>query len=204
VVTGLRMGQAGGEKITATMGRLNRVIHRSGLSSRFISLFYGELDQAGNMAYVNGGHPAPLLVTPAGDVFELKTCGPVLGPLPEATYRRGFVTLRPGEVLVLYTDGVTERLDPECSGNDDSDVEPADDEGDGIVQFGSEGITEVVRAHPDGSASTLAKKIVSAVRRFGDGAPFEDDVSVMVVKRLASRDYPPSEDLTPVSVETRR
>ena len=196
VVTGLRMGQAGGEKITATMGRLNGVIHRSGLSSRFISLFYGELDEAGNMAYVNGGHPAPILVTPAGEVFELKTCGPVLGPLPDATYRRGFVTLRPDEILVLYTDGVTERLDPDSSEKDEEDG--------AIVQFGPEGIAEVVRGHAGESAESLVREIVDAVRGFGDGAAFEDDVSVMVVKRLSARDYPPSEDLTPVSTGHRR
>jgi len=201
VVTGLRMGQAGGEKITATVGRLNRVIHRSGLSSRFISLFYGELDESGNLAYVNGGHPSPLLFTPTGEVFELKSCGPVLGPLPEAAYRRGYITMRPGEVLILFTDGVTERLHPDSAG----DEEPEGDEmGDDIVQFGLDGIAEVVRAHLGESAEELVNAIVKQVRKYGDEAPFEDDVSVMVVKRLNARDYPPAEDLTPVSVETRR
>ena len=64
VVIGMRMGQAEDEKITATVSRLNRVIHRSGLASRFISLFYGELEETGNMAYVNGGHCPPLLLHP--------------------------------------------------------------------------------------------------------------------------------------------
>jgi len=195
------MGQAGGEKITATVGRLNRVIHRSGLSSRFISLFYGELDESGNLAYVNGGHPSPLLFTPTGEVFELKSCGPVLGPLPEAAYRRGYITMRPGEVLILFTDGVTERLHPDSAG----DEEPEGDEmGGDIVQFGLDGIAEVVRAHLGESAEELVNAIVKQVRKYGDEAPFEDDVSVMVVKRLNARDYPPAEDLTPVSVETRR
>ena len=61
VVIGMRMGQAENEKITATVSRLNRVIHRTGLSSRFISMFYAELEEAGNLAYVNGGHRLPLL-----------------------------------------------------------------------------------------------------------------------------------------------
>jgi sigma-B regulation protein RsbU (phosphoserine phosphatase) len=107
--------------------------------------------------------------------------------------------MRPGEVLVLYTDGVTERLHP------DSAPEEGDEAGEGdILHFGLEGITRIVREHLGRSAGTIAKKIVTGVRKFGGGAPFEDDVSVMVVKRLESRDYPPAEDLTPVSIETRR
>jgi len=89
VVIGLRMGQAENEKITATVSRLNRVINQTSLASRFISLFYGELEQSGNLAYVNGGHCPPLLITAMNNVFELKVCGPVLGPLPDAIYKRG-------------------------------------------------------------------------------------------------------------------
>jgi sigma-B regulation protein RsbU (phosphoserine phosphatase) len=190
VVTGLRMGQAENRKITATVSQLNNVIHRSGLSSRFISLFYGELEESGNFAYVNGGHCPPLLLTPGGEVFELKTCGPVLGPLPDAEYRRGYLTLRPGEVLVLFTDGVTERT-------------PAGDR-DGPEEFGREGIVQAVTAAMDRDAAGIAAEIIERVRRFGDGLPFSDDVSLVVVKRLTALDHPPAEDLTQFSVETRR
>lgn len=191
VVTGLRMGQAQNQKITATVSQLNGVIHRSGLSSRFISMFYGELEESGNFAYVNGGHCPPLLITPAGEVFELKTCGPVLGPLPDAVYRRGYLTLRPGEVLVLFTDGVTERL-PAGTAVDDPD------------EFGREGIIQAVSATIDRPAEAIAAEILERVRRFGGGRPFVDDVSLVVVKRLAAGDHPPAEDLTQISVETRR
>ena len=193
VVIGMRMGQAEGEKITATISRLNRVIHRSGMTSRFISLFYGELEETGNMAYVNGGHCPPLLVSDKGKVFELKTCGPVLGPLPDAVYQRGYLTLKPGEILVIFTDGVTEREDPRRkSGEDD------------IVEFGREGLIRTIQDCREGSAGEIARKIIERVRDFGDGRPFEDDVSVMVVKRLAADNYPPAEDLTLVSSATRR
>ena len=192
VVTGLRMGQAENHKITATVSQLNNVIHRSGLASRFISLFYGELEESGNFAYVNGGHCPPLLVTPGGEVFELKTCGPVLGPLPDAVYRRGYLTLRPGEVLVLFTDGVTER------------VPVGAPDGDGRDEFGREGIVEAVTAAMDRPAEQIAAEIIERVRRFGSGRPFGDDVSVVVIKRLPAQDHPPAEDLTQLPVETRR
>jgi sigma-B regulation protein RsbU (phosphoserine phosphatase) len=193
VVIGLRMGQAENEKITATVSRLNRVIHHSGLASRFISLFYGELEATGNLAYVNGGHCPPLLFANDDEVFELKVCGPVLGPLPDAVYRRGYITLKPGELLVLFTDGVTEREDPRQSTGEDH-----------IVEFGREGLIQAVREVRDRPAEVIACSIVGKVRDFGDDRPFKDDVSVMVVRRLPAESYPPEEDLTPVSTGTSR
>ncbi|MEK7729524.1 MAG: SpoIIE family protein phosphatase, partial [candidate division KSB1 bacterium] len=62
VVTGLRMGLEKEMKMVETLKKLNRVIHRSTFSSRFISLFYGEIESNGNVIYVNAGHPGPLLV----------------------------------------------------------------------------------------------------------------------------------------------
>ncbi|MEN8006686.1 MAG: PP2C family protein-serine/threonine phosphatase [Candidatus Krumholzibacteriota bacterium] len=193
VVIGMRMGQAENEKITATISRLNRVIHHSGLTSRFISLFYGELEETGSLTYVNGGHCPPLLLNSEGEVFELKVCGPVLGPLPDAVYRRAYITMKPGETLIMFTDGVTERVDPAGgSGEDD------------IVEFGRQGLIDTVRGCGNCSAEDLVAEIVRRVREFGQGQPFEDDVSVMVVKRLAADNYPPMEDLTLVSPATRR
>ena len=193
VVIGMRMGQAEGEKITATISRLNRVIHRSGLTSRFISMFYAELEESGNLAYVNGGHCPPLLVSNVGEVFELKTCGPVLGPLPDAVYRRGYATLKPGEVLVMFTDGVTEREDLRSKVDEDD-----------IVELGREGLIRTIQDCHEKSAGEIADRIIERVREFGNNRPFEDDVSVMVVKRLAADNYPPAEDLTLVSSATRR
>ncbi|MCP4574511.1 MAG: PP2C family protein-serine/threonine phosphatase [bacterium] len=191
VIIGMRMGQAEHQKISTTVTRLNRVIHRSSLASRFISLFYAELEATGNMAYVNGGHCPPLLLTPTDDVFELKTCGPVLGPLPDAEYRRGYLTLRPGEVLVIFTDGVTERLGPAAT-DDDPD------------EFGRDGLVDTVRRHADRPAAEIARVIMEEVRAHGDGAPLDDDVSVMVIKRVVSGDYPPADDLTRLAPESRR
>ena len=197
VVIGLRMGQAEGEKITGTVARLNRVIHRSGLTSRFISLFYAELESAGNLTYVNGGHCPPLLVTPGKKVYELKVSGPVLGPLPDASYTRGYLTMKPSEVLVVFSDGVTERHEPDDALNDpDSEVIP--------VEFGREGLIETITENLDKSADEIVQAIMTAVKKFGLNRPFEDDVSVMVIKRLSAGSYPPEESLTLLPTETRR
>ena len=191
VVIGLRVGQAEHQKISTTVARLNAVIHRSSLASRFISLFYAELEESGNLAYVNGGHCPPLLFATDGEVFELKTCGPVLGPLPDAVYRRGYLTLQPGEVLVLFTDGVTEAAGPRATEDD-------------LDEFGREGLVQAVRAMLDRPAGEIATEVVEQVRTHGQGRPFADDVSVVVIKRQAAGDYLPAEELTRLSPESRR
>ena len=197
VVIGLRMGQAEGEKITNTVARLNRVIHRSGLTSRFISLFYAELESAGNLTYVNGGHCPPLLVTPNNKVYELKVSGPVLGPLPDASYGRGYLTMKPSEILVVFSDGVTERHEPNDALNDpDSEIIP--------VEFGRDGLIEVISNNLEKTAEEIVQEVLLAVRKFGDNTPFEDDASLMVIKRLPADNYPPEESLTLLSTETRR
>jgi serine phosphatase RsbU (regulator of sigma subunit) len=197
VVIGLRMGIAEGEKITGTVARLNRVIHNSGLTSRFISMFYGELEEAGNMTYVNGGHCPPLLITPLNIVYELKVSGPVLGPLPNAAYSRGYLTIKPGEVLVIFSDGVTERHEPNDALNDpDSEVIP--------VEFGKENLITTIIQNLDKSAEEIVQSVMSAVKTFGNERPFMDDVSLMVIKRLSAENYPPAESLTLLSTETRR
>ena len=140
------------------------MIHGSGLTSRFISLFYAELEESGNLAYVNGGHCPPLLVTPAGETFELKTCGPVLGPLPDAQYRRGYLTLRPGELLVLFTDGVTEALSAEGE------------------EFGDGRLVNALLQDASSTAEETSRRILAEVDRFTAGAPQRDDVTLVVGK----------------------
>jgi sigma-B regulation protein RsbU (phosphoserine phosphatase) len=107
VVTGLRMGLEKDLKVVPVFNKLNRVIHRSKLTSRFVSVFYGELESNGNFIYVNAGHQAPLLFSGRG-VEPLTVGGTVIGPLPEVTFRRGF-TIWTGGLPVLSTDGLVER-----------------------------------------------------------------------------------------------
>ena len=111
-VVGLRMAAEQDLKITRGMTRLAKVLRGTGStsgSSRFISLFYGELDVRGNLSYINAGHPAPLLLrSESGQVEALKTGGPVMGLPIEVAYEQGEAVLRPGDLLLLYTDGLTE------------------------------------------------------------------------------------------------
>jgi sigma-B regulation protein RsbU (phosphoserine phosphatase) len=171
VITGLRMGVVKDQKISSTISRLNEVIHKSGLSSRFISLFYGELEETGNLFYVNCGHCPPLLFSADGEFRDLPSSGPVLGPLPRAIFRRSYATMQPGDYLVLFTDGVTERKAPQA-------------DPDTLLEFGNDNIIAVVQRYLGRSSRTMLNALIKAVRDFGDQAPWEDDVTVMVLRRL--------------------
>lgn len=165
VLIGLRMGVERDFKINRIVEKLNRVIHRSSLSTRFISAVTGELEKNGNFAYVNAGHPAPLLLDDAG-FHELSIGGTVLGPLPEATYKMGFAHLDRGAMLALYTDGVVER------GTED-----------GGAPFGEEGVRQWMLEWWDGPARDAVEDLLDRLRRHGTKRAFEDDVTVVLVRR---------------------
>jgi sigma-B regulation protein RsbU (phosphoserine phosphatase) len=164
VITGLRMGVERDLKITRTVEKLNRVIHRSGLTTRFVSLVTGELELNGNFAYVNAGHPAPLLLDDRG-VHELSVGGTVLGPIPEATYKMGFAHLDRGCSLVLYSDGVFEH------GTTQGDP------------FGFERLRTWLRETRELAAEAAVQDLVARLRAHGAGREFEDDVTIVLLRR---------------------
>jgi sigma-B regulation protein RsbU (phosphoserine phosphatase) len=169
VVTGLRMGLEKELKIATVFAKLNRVIHRSNMSSRFISVFYGELEADGNLIYVNAGHPPPLIFSTRladGPTIELTVGGTVIGPLPKAQFRRGFARVRPGEVLVMCTDGILERRDAKGE------------------FFGEERLRATVRQNLESTAEELLERVFSAAFSFGLERPWEDDATIVVVRRL--------------------
>jgi sigma-B regulation protein RsbU (phosphoserine phosphatase) len=172
IYTGLRMGMARDFKIVRTVERLNRIIHESTLTSRFVSMFYGELELNGLFIYVNAGHPPPFrLRAEDGGVDFMESGGAVLGPLPQATYERGFITLRSGDVAVLYTDGIVETVGPDSEGQ--------------YAEFGSERLIEVVRENREQPAAEIVDAVFRAVETYGVGHAATDDRTVVVVR------YPP-------------
>jgi sigma-B regulation protein RsbU (phosphoserine phosphatase) len=164
VATGLRMGVERDLKITRMVERLNRVIHQSGLTSRFISLFFGELERNGNLSYINAGHPPPLLLDTRG-TRELTVGGMLLGPDPQATYKMGFVHVDRGASLVAYSDGVLEREDAK------GDI------------FGLERLGAWLTESASQPAEDAVAELLRRIGDFGGGRAFEDDVTVMLVRR---------------------
>ncbi len=164
VAIGLRMGVERDLKIVSAIEKLNRIIHRSGLTSRFVSLVFGELEQNGNFSYVNAGHPPGLLVDSRG-IRELAVGGMVLGPDPDARYKLGFTHVDRGATLVLYSDGVIER---------------------GATwgeEFGLDRLKKWLKESKKRTAEDAVNDLFARMDEHARGRAYEDDVTVMVVKR---------------------
>jgi len=158
---GLRMGADRDFKIIRTMEKLNQIIHRSRITTKFVSLFYGELERTGTFIYCNAGHNPPVLLK--GNKFELlRHGGPILGPTPDASYNRGYSTVDPGDILCLYTDGLVEACDSKDR------------------EFGLERLQQVIKASRAGTAQEIGQEIFRKVERWGKEA--QDDRTVVIVK----------------------
>jgi sigma-B regulation protein RsbU (phosphoserine phosphatase) len=164
VMTGLRMGTERALKLTAIVHRVNRVIARSALSTRFVSLFFAELEPNGNLFYINAGHPPPLVVGKRG-TRRLSIGGTILGPLDDAVFRRGWAHVDKGDTLVIHSDGVLERESP-----------------DGEM-FDEKGIERVVKKNLGQPATVTLTALFDACRKFGADKPWLDDTTAMVVTR---------------------
>jgi sigma-B regulation protein RsbU (phosphoserine phosphatase) len=133
---------------------------------RFITLVLIAIDRAtGEFRYVNAGHNPPFLVHASGEIEQLSIGGLLLGMFPEATYESATLHLEPGEVLVLYSDGVTEARNEE------------DDE------YGEERLAAFLKEHRNTDPEILVESLIRAVFEFSkDGKP-GDDVTVAVIRR---------------------
>ena len=165
VATGLRMGVERDLKITRVIEKLNRVIHRSGLTTRFISLVYGELHSNGNFLYINAGHPPPQLLDKHG-FHDLSMGGLLLGPELHTTYKLGFAHMDRGGALAMFSDGVIEH-----------------GIGDGDPGFGVERVRAWMEAWREGPAQDAVADLMKRLADYGNSAPFEDDVTVLFVRR---------------------
>jgi serine phosphatase RsbU (regulator of sigma subunit) len=160
--------------------RLNRLLCRSSEGERFVTFFAGRLSPStGEFSYCNAGHDPPLLVTRGRPDQELSEGGLVLGVMEGAEYRCGTTLIEPGSSLVLYTDGITEAMSPAGE------------------EFGRGRVAGTVASHHGFGSRELIDRILSAASGFSAGEPWNDDVTLVVVRRPA-RDggaFQPSEVL---------
>lgn len=161
--------QAGShDTLAETISAVNRYLSDNIPSNRFVTLFYAELDPAsGSLSFLNAGHNPPLIVHAAGTVEQLASGGLPLGIKRDAEYREGRTQLQMGDVLVIYSDGVTEAASP--SGE----------------EFGPTRLYEVVARNIDASAAGVRDRIESALTKFSQGTQAADDITLVIVKRQA-------------------
>jgi phosphoserine phosphatase RsbU/P len=165
VYMGLRMATDRDFKIIRTLEKLNHILHRGRLTTKFVSLFYGELETGGLLIYCNAGHNPPFLLRANGKTEFLRNGGPVLGPTPDATYTRGYVQLEPGDLLCMYTDGIIEAHDRK-------------DE-----EFSIERLVRLVKTNRARTSQEIGQEVLARVAKWGRSG--EDDRTVVIVKAVA-------------------
>jgi phosphoserine phosphatase RsbU/P len=155
----------------AVIGDLNRALTGTIETARFATLAYVELEPSSSeVLIVNAGHPPLIVITADGQREFVSSTGAALGVLPDARYEARTLTLQPGAVLVAYSDGVTEAL-----GEDDE-------------EFGEAQLALSIAGKRHLTASQLCQALIDDVRAFRGTAPPADDVTVMVIKRVAEAD----------------
>ena len=152
------------------VGRVNALIYRDIAHDQFVTLFYVVLSARGReIRYVNAGHPRALLIHSEG-VQHLPATGPPLGVLADACYDEGTATATPGDILVIYSDGVTE-------------AHTAEDD-----FFNESGILEMVDRDRDHPAAEIARALCEGAERFERGNPDGGDDKAVVVVRVTRTD----------------
>jgi len=158
------------DSLVDTICAVNRYLADNIPANRFVTLFCAELDpDSGALSFLNAGHNPPLIIHSAGTVEQLASGGLPLGIKADADYREGRTQLQHGDVLVIYSDGVTEATSPTGE------------------EFGPTRLYEVVSRNIDASAAGIRDRIESALTKFAQGTRAADDITLVIVKRQAEK-----------------
>jgi serine phosphatase RsbU (regulator of sigma subunit)/pSer/pThr/pTyr-binding forkhead associated (FHA) protein len=162
------------------VARLNRSLAARCPGNRFITFFLALLDpKTGQMTYCNAGHNPPILIRKNGSVEQLAGGGMILGIFGGAEYENQAVTLEDGDLLALFSDGVTEACQPSLE-----------------EEFGEDRLTALLAENISLPATKVIEKVMEKLNAWGAGEAFADDVTLVVVRRVAgSGDAAPADGL---------
>jgi len=170
VMSALRAETQHEQEIEKSLGRINRLMVDQVETGRFVTLFYGILDpQASLLRYTSAGHNPVLRVSAAGEVGWLTEGGLPLGVTASAEYPSAQVAIEPGDLVVAYSDGVTEAEGPGENG------QPR--------LFGEERLAGIVSGMRSEPVEAILAGLLQAVRHFAEGWPQADDLTVVIVRR---------------------
>ncbi|MEW6403842.1 MAG: SpoIIE family protein phosphatase [Chloroflexota bacterium] len=146
--------------------RINRLYIHNIKFATFVTIFFGKFDAATRtLEYANAGHNSAYLYRAATqDEIWLRPTGPAIGLVEDFSVRMDSVQLEPGDILLLYTDGITEA------------------ENEQGLMWGEDGLAEIVRQNMDSSAEQLIQKILQSLKAHTNGSPLEDDVTLMIYR----------------------
>lgn len=165
----LRMASNFEIKISPLMQKMNQLVNKIFEDDKFISLFYGELiaDEKGLFLYANAGHNPPMFLKSKSNKIEyLEPTGPVLGPAPQSKYTIANVSFDIGDILVIYSDGITEAVNIS------------------FEEFGEKNLSKVLRRSMNKTPKEITYAILDELIKFSKNGKYSDDKTLVVVKRV--------------------
>jgi sigma-B regulation protein RsbU (phosphoserine phosphatase) len=158
------------ENLAAAVANVNRLVYEASASNRYATFFYGQYDPAqGKFDFVNAGHNSPILLHrgDGGKVTRLEPGGTVVGLIENVEYQQGSVRISPGDLLVAFTDGISEAMNLE-------------DE-----EWGEDRLLDSIRGCPAKTAQEILETIFAAATQFAGAAPQHDDMTLVVMRAFA-------------------
>jgi len=183
------------------IGRMNDLMYESTDAHMFVTFALILLEpETGNIESVSAGHEPTLLIRPDGSYEKLEAGGLVLGMMPGFGYTEVEARMEPGDVLVLYTDGVTEAMGPaptpvpaigakaeSLADEPDLDEVDEDEDDEAILPFFEEQrLVEICVSRRHDSADEIRRALLAAIRNFAQEVPQSDDITIVVIKRDAA------------------
>ncbi len=153
-----------GQHPAETFAHINRFLCDHAQVERYATMFFGTLDAEGQLEYINAGHPSPLLIRNAKAEAPYPAASCPVGLIPDMEFASSVVQLQPGDTLVLFSDGVSEAMDPEQK------------------EFGIERLKEAVASHASKPVAELQDAILESVQQFARGAHQADDITVLLLR----------------------
>ena len=147
------------------LAQINEALIRRGIEPKFVTLSCATVTRDGSLTYANAGHNPPLLVTNQG-TRRLVAGGPMLGVFADATFGEETVRLRAGDLLIVFSDGVTDALQGEAE------------------EFGEDRLVACVEANRDCPPAALVASALNAVRQFSGGEVHSDDATLVALRYL--------------------
>ena len=165
----LRGQASAGRDLAELMKRVNSLIYEASSANRYATLFYAEYDpRSRQLSYVNAGHNPPVILRKSGaacQVFRLETGGPVIGILRQCYQQESF-PLEPGDLVVLFTDGVSESMNARNE------------------EWGEDSLIEFAKTCHGLAAFEVMTRILAAAEAFAAGASQHDDMTLVVLRIL--------------------
>lgn len=144
----------------------NEILYHNTASNKFATLFYGIIDSSKNeLSYCNGGHNNPFFLSRDNKSTSLDKGGLIVGIMPSVPYEEDAIPFNPGDLLVIYSDGVTEAMNKTEE------------------EFGEERLTDLISKNRNETPENLIDIIIKSLKNFSGGQEQSDDITLVIVKR---------------------